>query len=202
MKITWLGQAGLLFESNGIKLIVDPYLSDSVEKINPQNFRRVPVKEELFGEDIDIIVITHNHLDHLDPKTLERFLNTDRVLTVLAPYYAWQEVRKLGRNHNYVMFNRGTVWTQNGITLTAVKAEHSDLTAIGFIVDDSKEKLYITGDTLYNKDIFADLPQDIDTVFLPINGVGNNMNITDAKRFAVKTGAKMQYLFIGNVCRA
>ncbi len=37
MKITWLGQAGLLFESNGIKLIVDPYLSDSVEKINPQN---------------------------------------------------------------------------------------------------------------------------------------------------------------------
>lgn len=190
MKITWLGQAGLLFESNGIKLIVDPYLSDSVEKINPQNFRRVPVKEELFGEDIDIIVITHNHLDHLDPKTLERFLNTDRVLTVLAPYYAWQEVRKLGRNHNYVMFNRGTVWTQNGITLTAVKAEHSDLTAIGFIVDDSKEKFYITGDTLYNKDIFADLPQDIDTVFLPINGVGNNMNITDAKRFAVKTGAK------------
>ena len=115
MKITWLGQAGLLFESNGIKLIVDPYLSDSVEKINPQNFRRVPVKEELFGEDIDIIVITHNHLDHLDHKTLERFLNTDRVLTVLAPYYAWQEVRKLGRNHNYVMFNRGTVWTQNGI---------------------------------------------------------------------------------------
>ena len=78
MKITWLGQAGLLFESNGIKLIADPYLSDSVEKINPQNFRRVPVKEELFGEDIDIIVITHNHLDHLDPKTLERFLNIMR----------------------------------------------------------------------------------------------------------------------------
>lgn len=71
-----------------------------------------------------------------------------------------------------------------------MKAEHSDLTAIGFIVDDSKEKLYITGDTLYNKDIFADLTQDIDTVFLPINGVGNNMNINDAKRFAVKTGAK------------
>ena len=45
MKITWLGQAGLLFESNGIKLIADPYLSDSVEKINPQNFRRVPVKD-------------------------------------------------------------------------------------------------------------------------------------------------------------
>lgn len=190
MKVTWLGQAGLLFETNGIKIMLDPYLSDSVEKINPRNFRRVPVDERFFEEQADIIVITHNHLDHLDPKTLERFLNTDRILTVLAPYDAWQEVRKFGRNHNYVMFNSGTVWTQNGITFTAVKAEHSDLTAIGFIVDDGKNKIYVTGDTLYNKGIFADLPQNIDAVFLPINGVGNNMNIIDAKRFAVKTGAK------------
>ncbi len=43
--MAWAGRTA--FESNGIKLIVDPYLSDSVEKINPQNFRRVPVKEEL-----------------------------------------------------------------------------------------------------------------------------------------------------------
>lgn len=190
MKITWLGQAGLLFETNGIKIMADPYLSDSVEKVNPRNFRRVPVKEELFQEDIDIIVITHNHLDHLDHETLGKFLNTDKALTVLAPYEAWQEVRKFGKNHNYVMFNRGTVWTQNGITFTAVKAEHSDLTAIGFIIDDGKEKIYVTGDTLYNKEIFADLPLDIDAVFLPINGVGNNMNITDAKRFAKETGAR------------
>lgn len=190
MKITWIGQAGLQFETNGIKIMVDPYLSDSVERINPKNWRRVPVKEELFQEDIDIIVITHNHLDHLDPETLEKFLNTERILTVLASYDAWQEIRKFGKNHNYVMFNRGTIWTQTGITFTAVKAEHSDLTAIGFIVDDGKEKIYVTGDTLYNKDIFEELPQDIDAVFLPINGVGNNMNITDAKRFAKNTGAK------------
>ena len=37
--------------------------------------------------------------------------------------------------------------------------------------------LYITGDTLYNTDIFSDLPEQIDAVFLPINGSGNNMNL-------------------------
>ena len=37
MKITWLGQAGLLFETNGVTIIVDPYLSDSVKEINPRN---------------------------------------------------------------------------------------------------------------------------------------------------------------------
>ena len=190
MKITWLGQAGLLFETNGIKIISDPYLSDSVEKVNPKNWRRIPVKEELFQEETDIIVITHNHLDHLDPETLERFLDTDRTLTVLAPYDAWQEIRKFGKNHNYVMFNRGTVWTQSGITFMAVRAEHSDLTAIGFVMDDGNKKIYVTGDTLYNKEIFTDLPQDIDAVFLPINGVGNNMNIIDAKKFADAIDAK------------
>ena len=190
MKITWIGQAGLLIETGGKKIMVDPYLSDSVEAINPKNWRRVAVDESLFEEDIDMIVITHDHLDHLDPQTLERFLKKDKILTVLAPYNAWQQVRKNGKNHNYVMFNRGTVWTQDGIIFTAVKAEHSDLTAIGFIIDDGEFKVYVTGDTLYNKDIFPELPKNLDAVFLPVNGVGNNMNISDAKQFAKMTEAK------------
>lgn len=35
MKTTWLGQAGILFETSGLKTIADPYLSDSVAEINP-----------------------------------------------------------------------------------------------------------------------------------------------------------------------
>ena len=37
MKVTWISQAGLLFENENIKIMVDPYLSDSVVKINPKN---------------------------------------------------------------------------------------------------------------------------------------------------------------------
>ena len=33
MNITWLGQAGLLFDNGKTKIMIDPYLSDSVEKI-------------------------------------------------------------------------------------------------------------------------------------------------------------------------
>ena len=38
MKLTWLGQAGLLFETDGKKILIDPYLSDSVVKVNPLNY--------------------------------------------------------------------------------------------------------------------------------------------------------------------
>lgn len=190
MQIKWIGQAGLLIYTGKFKIMVDPYLSDSVAKINPKNRRRMKVDENLFDEKPEVILITHNHMDHLDPETLPKFLDNDRMITVLAPHGSWEKVREYGGNHNYVMFNRKTVWTYKNVIFTAVKAEHSDADAIGFIVDDGCKKLYITGDTLYNEEIFEDLPDDIYAVFLPVNGVGNNMNIEDAKRFAKKTGAK------------
>ena len=189
-KITWLGQAGLLFEHRGYKVMIDPYLSDSVKEINPNNYRRKPVDESLFDIKPDMMIFTHNHLDHYDPETVEKFITKDSAMTVLAPSSVWGEVRKIGGNNNYVLFNRHTQWSEGGLVFTAVKAEHSDPTPIGVILDDGEKKYYVTGDTLYNEKIFADIPNDIYAVFLPVNGVGNNMNMTDAARFAKRIGAK------------
>ena len=190
MKIIWLGQAGLLFIKDGFKIMVDPYLSDSVEKINPASFRRQAVDESLFEIKPDVMIFTHNHLDHYDPETVCRFISADTNIVVLSPASVWQEVRKIGGNNNYIQFNRHTVWTENGIKFTAVKAEHSDISAIGVIIDDGDKKYYVTGDTLYNEKIFGDIPNDIYAVFLPVNGVGNNMNMTDAARFAKRINAE------------
>lgn len=59
MQITWLGQSGLLFETDDKKILVDPYLSDSVAKTEPRNHRRVAVDERFLKIDPDVIVITH-----------------------------------------------------------------------------------------------------------------------------------------------
>jgi len=190
MKIIWLGQAGLLFEKEGIKIMIDPYLSNSVEKVNPKNFRRVAVEERFFEVKPDVMIFTHNHLDHYDPDTVKHFINENSNMLVLAPKSVWDEVRKISGNNNYVLFNRHTSWTENGIRFTAVKAEHSDITPIGVIIEDGVKKYYITGDTLYNEEIFEDIPKGIYALFLPINGVGNNMNMTDAVRFSERVNAE------------
>lgn len=189
MRITWLGQAGLMFETDGKIIISDPYLSDSVEKIAPQNKRRVPVKEELLNVKPDVILLTHNHLDHTDPETLEHYLKEDSSSLVLAPRGAWEVARGFGGDNNYVQFNPGTVWTEGNIRFTAVKAEHSDPYAIGIIIEAEGKKYYITGDTLYNKNVSDALPEDIDYIFLPVNGVGCNMNMTDAAQLCKSVGA-------------
>ena len=193
MKITWLGQAGLLFETNGKTIIVDPYLSDSVKKIEPQNYRRVAVDEQFLSLKPDMILLTHNHLDHTDPETLCHYLGTDSQVTVLASGNAWQNVRKAfgGIKNNYVQFNRGTEWTEGELYFKAVYAEHSDDKAIGVVMRAEGKTYYITGDTLYSEKVFESLPSiEFEMLFLPVNGVGNNMNFIDAQAFAKRIKAK------------
>ena len=73
-------------------------------------------------------------------------------------------------------------------------AEHTDRKAVGFRLADGKETFYVSGDTLYNYDVIDDVldlaPDGVDFAFLPINGVGNNMNARDAADFAYEIGAK------------
>ena len=190
MKVKFLGQAGLLFEKDDIKILVDPYLSNSVERINPKNYRRQPIDETLLEIKPNVIVITHNHLDHLDPDTLKHYFHEESNILCLAPFSSWNELRKFQGNNNYVMFNNGTTLTYKNIKFRAVKAEHSDLDAIGVIIYDEDKTHYITGDTLYSEKVFESLPMDpINYLYLPINGVGNNMNIADAICFAKRINA-------------
>ena len=194
MKVTWITQAGLLFDTGKIKILVDPYLSDSVGDIDPIKKRRIPVDESFFDISPDIILITHDHLDHLDPATLEVFLEREKNITVLAGECAYRKLVRYGKGHNYVLLAPHSVWSEGGVTFYSVRAEHSDRTAVGFIIDDGSETFYVSGDTLYNYEVIDDVldlaPDGVDFAFLPINGVGNNMNARDAADFAYEIGAK------------
>lgn len=191
MKITWLGQAGLLFETCGKIILIDPYLSDNVKNYEPANYRRMPIDDSFLRIKPDVIIITHNHLDHLDKETLKYYLTEEAIGLVFAPNGAWQEVRAFGGKSNYVLFNNGTTWSEGDIQIRAVKAEHSDPNAIGILLSTEGKLYYVAGDTLYNESVFRSLPEtDIEAVFLPINGKGNNMNAQDAALFAARTKAK------------
>lgn len=191
MKITHLGQAGLLLEMQDLAVMIDPYFTDSVGAIDPNKHRRVAMDERLWSVRPDVLIFTHDHLDHYDPESAERILKTHSGILVLCPASVWGKVRANGGDHNYVLFDRHTQWTEKDIRFTAVKAAHSDACAIGVVIEAEGKTLYVTGDTLYNGEIFGDLPEKIDVIFLPVNGVGNNMNADDAARFVDRCGAKL-----------
>lgn len=193
MKIIFLGQAGLLFENNKSKIMIDPYLSDSLGKTDEKKARRQPIDERMFDVKPTAIVITHCHADHYDKETLARFLGPHTGIDVLSPVSVWKDIRRFGGDNNYLCFNAGTSVSLGGVRLFAVRAEHSDEFAIGVFLEDREDGAfyYVTGDTLYSERVFSSLP-DIrpKAVFLPVNGAGNNMNMEDAARFVRRTGAE------------
>ena len=191
MKVTWLGQAGAYVESGDLRILIDPYFSDAVGRTDPAKKRRMPPPPEDLALQPDVLIFTHDHLDHYDPETAAEFLSRKAPLVVLCPSGCWHKVRQSGGGHNYVLFDRGTQWTEKGVRFTAVPAAHSDPAAIGVLIQGEDKLLYLTGDTLYREDIFRALPEGIDAVMLPINGAGNNMNVADAARFARRSGAKI-----------
>ncbi len=195
MKVTWLGQAGFAFENENIKIMVDPYLSDSLSLRGDAFKRRLPINEEYFDFSPNVVLITHEHEDHLNMETLARVAeNAKSPITFLAPESSYQKLKSLGGQHNYVMLNAHSVWSEKGVTFYAVHAEHSDRYAVGFIIDDGRKTYYVSGDTLYNYDVLDDvleLVEDgVDVAFLPINGRGNNMHAKDAADFAYELSAK------------
>lgn len=195
MKVTWLTQAGFLFKNSRFQVLVDPYLTDTMGEINPKKARKIPVDESFFDIKPDLILITHDHVDHCNEETLKKFLSaSEKTITILASESAYKHLLPLAEDHNLVLLAPHTVWSEGGITFYSVHAEHSDRSAVGFILDDGKKTYYVSGDTLYNYDVIddvLDLVEDgVDYAFLPINGRGNNMNAKDAADFAYEIGAK------------
>ena len=193
MKVLWLGQAGLLFVSGKTKIMVDPYLSDSLSKENHEFARRIKLNKKLFKVKPDALIITNSHSDHADIETVERIVkhkSKKRSLTVLSCESVFTELIDIPTvcQANHIMLEDFSEWTVGNLHIRAVPAKTDDKSAFGVIITDLEDnkRYYVTGDTLYNEKIFESIPNDIYATFLPINGEYGSMNVIDAKRFAQK----------------
>ena len=186
MKVTYLGQFGLLLETTESVIMVDPYLTDSIFERGKPDFRReVPPDPKFLAMRPDVILITHVHGDHVDIPSLQALLSGEKKAEVLASPNAWQKVRsEVGGEHNYVSLPAGAEWSTRDIHVRAVPAVHSDTAAVGFVIHTEGKTLYLSGDTLYDRAIIDAINEPIDCMFVVMNGLGNNMNCIDAARMA------------------
>ncbi len=188
MKLTWLGQAGYKIDTDGVTLLIDPYFSDSAAPVACH--RKQDVDPSVWDIDPDIILITHDHIDHNDKETLVKFINESTERTVLSPFSVRKKLLDYTGKHNLVEVSCGVAWTHGNTVIKTVSARHSDHYAVGFIIESEGKRLYHTGDTLYCPDMLSQI-KAVDAIILPINGRGNNMNCADAAKFASDVEAKL-----------
>lgn len=90
--ITWLGHASFLIRLNGKTVLTDPYLGEVAGPagFGPKRFAPPPMAAEDLPP-IDILVLSHNHYDHLDLDTVEKLAGKDSMTVLvplgLAPYF-------------------------------------------------------------------------------------------------------------------
>lgn len=78
MRVTFINHATVLLQVNGINILTDPVWSDRVGPVSwagPKRHRPPGIRFEDLPP-IDIVLISHNHYDHMDVPTLQRLADT------------------------------------------------------------------------------------------------------------------------------
>jgi L-ascorbate metabolism protein UlaG (beta-lactamase superfamily) len=170
-RVTFLGHASTVIEMDGMRLVTDPVLRRLVGPL----YRRVPqpLTEPLV--DPDVILISHLHLDHYDPRSLRLFR---RDTPVLAPVGAGLSLRWRGFRDIHEV-GPGERLRLGPLEVIATEARHrgtrhplaARTPSLGYIVSGSRS-IYFAGDTGFFSEIADVWPERLDLAMLPIAGIG------------------------------
>jgi L-ascorbate metabolism protein UlaG (beta-lactamase superfamily) len=184
----WLGQAGYIFRTNGITIAIDPYLSDSAAKGAPEFTRLYPPVIDAAAWKADIIIITHNHADHLDPETLSKYRYKNETLFI-APWLTSVALLQTGIPAACIAtVNAAQTYRHGDTEITGVFALPTGadvLDTTGFLIRFANGRsVYHTSDTEYHPLVLAAAPVKPDVMLVPINGKWNNPGPEQAALFA------------------
>ena len=184
MIIKFLGQSGYLLKTESSEIIIDPYLSDSVNRVAGRP-RLLPIPINPSEISCDAVICTHDHLDHLDPDTVTEINAAQLFITTNG---GKETLKSLGKE-NAIAMNEGESMNLGDFEITAVFADHT-VEAFGIIVKSEERTLYFSGDTYYNEKLFDIAAFHPDVTFICINGRLGNMNVEESLMTAKKIGAK------------
>ena len=162
MNITWIGGATVVIQLNSLKIVCDPVLCKNGAIQDYRYFKSMrmddPVYDEETFKNIDVLLITHFHLDHFD-NIAKSVIKSDVAITN-------EYNREIYTNKQIVLQNNETfseTIKDTKISITSVAAVHGRNKIIGNLVgkntgyvielenQNKKNVVYITGDDVFKK---------------------------------------------------
>jgi L-ascorbate metabolism protein UlaG (beta-lactamase superfamily) len=163
MRVTWIGHATALVQTEGLNILTDPIWSDRaspVSGIGPKRHRQPGVRFEDLPK-IDLVLLSHSHYDHMDIPTLRRLWERDKplILTSLG-----NDTILKGKGIDAVARDWGqSVSIRAGITVFVDRVHHwgtrfakdrNRMLWSGFTVTLPGGNLYFAGDTGFGDGIW------------------------------------------------
>ena len=193
----FLGQESMVFKGPEGIVYVDPYFTDHPGRNFPPPFDPADVT------DADLVLCTHDHLDHLDVGTLGPMARSAPRARFVAPAPHLGRLAEAGIEASRCAGARaGEPMEAAGIRITPVAAAHEtfetdergDHLYLGYVFDLGGVRLYHAGDTVEYPQLRETLaPLEADVAFLPINGrdesrrrrhIAGNLNFREAADLA------------------
>ena len=212
-RLWWLGQSGFLIAFANHRILLDPYLSDSLTaKYAATDKPHIRLSERVINPalltKIDAVTSTHNHSDHLDPDTLRPLREANPRMRMIIPEANRKFVAsKLGTPEQWPDgLNAGEQVRLGPFTVHAIPAAHEELSTdvvgrhhfLGYVVECGPWVIYHSGDTIRYHGMEQWLaPWRIDVALLPINGrlperrVSGNLWGREAAQLAWDIGARL-----------
>jgi len=213
MRVTPLGQSGFRLDMGETSVLVDPYLSDYVEELEgPRARRLVPVVQTPDSlTDIEWTLVTHEHPDHCDPRTILPLAQASSDSWFMAPRAVCAMLEDWGIESERIRVASESWETlAPGVRVRAVPAAHPTverdetgcLRYVGYLMDRLGLRVYHSGDTSVNQQIIQALQVEgeIDVGFIAVNernyyrdrnGILGNMTIREAFAFAEEINARV-----------
>lgn len=198
--INWIGQAGFIFKTNtGTIICIDPYLSNSAEKYDSTDpewvFGRANRRMWFNGFKLenfhpDMVVCSHDHVDHTDPETLPLIYCFSEA-NFYGPKTVCNHMEKMNidvKRINVLELNEK--YNLDGVCLKPVYANHTE-DSQGYILTVANIKIYITGDTCLDDRLYNLKEEEIDVMIACINGKFNNLSINEAIHLAEALDIKL-----------
>lgn len=171
LAIDYIGHAALLIELDGVRILTDPATR---ARIGPLR-RVVPVPERHRLIDIELVLISHLHWDHLDIPSLR---DRGHTMPIVVPVGAGAWLRAQGFS-DVRELAVGQTLAVDTVVVEAVPARHSGFRppngptaeAIGYVLRGS-QTVYFAGDTDLFDEMAGFAAQRIDVALLPVWGWG------------------------------
>jgi L-ascorbate 6-phosphate lactonase len=177
----FLGQNTVALKAAGRLIVTDPYLSDSCTRLDPSlRRRRPPLVAPEEAEGIDLVLVSHEHQDHLDPDTLPALLRASPQARLVAPRAAQPLLAQLPIPLERAHLLTGEEGPQEiaGVRVEAIPSAHETLERtelghrwLGYVLELDGVRVYFAGDGIPYPGLAERLAAlDLDVLLLPING--------------------------------
>ena len=185
-RLWWLGQSGFLLQWNGIHVLLDPYLSDSLTRKYSQTDKPHLRMTELVIDPArlsfaDVATSTHNHTDHLDAETLCPILAQNPNLKLVIPEANRAFVAERLKIDSTIPIgvDDGCSVEICGMRFAGIASAHEALDRdehgrakyLGYVLQFGGCSIYHSGDTVRYEGMAEKLRSfRVDVALLPING--------------------------------